>query len=64
MKYAKNQKSKLTDIIGDVSLNSEFIRNPNSDFKRKRKLDFITTFNAILAMGGQTLDKEIYDVIE
>jgi len=64
MEYAKYQKSKLNDIIGDVSLNSEFFRNPNSDFKRKRKLDFPTTFNAVLAMGGKTLDKEIYDIFE
>ena len=64
MLYSNYQKSKLNDIIGDVSLNSEFFRNPNSDFTRKRKLDFVTTFNAILAMGGKTLDKEIYDIFE
>lgn len=64
MNYATYQKSKLNDIIGDVSLNPEFFRNPDSDFTRKRKLDFVTTFNAILAMGGKTLDKELYDVFE
>ena len=64
MEYAKYQKSKLNDIIGDVSMNSEFFRNPDSDFKRRRKLDFNTTFNAILAMEGKTLDKEIYDIFE
>ena len=64
MLYSNYQKSKLNDIIVDVSMNSEFLRNPNSDFTRKRKLDFVTTFNAILAMGGKTLDKEIYDIFE
>jgi len=64
MIYSNNQKSKLNDIIGDVSSNPDFFRNPDSDFTRKRKLDFVTTFNAILAMGGKTLDKEIYDVFE
>ena len=58
MIYSNYQKSKLNDIIGDVSLNPEFFRNPDTDFSRKRKLDFATTFNAILAMGGKTLDKE------
>lgn len=64
MNYANYQKSKLNDIVVDVSLNPEFFRNPDSDFTRKRKLDFITTFNAILAMGGNTLDKELYDIFE
>ena len=64
MIYSNYQKSKLNDIIGDVSLNPEFFRNPDTDFSRKRKLDFATTFNAILAMGGKTLDKELYDIFE
>jgi len=64
MLYSNYQKSKLNDIIVDVSMNSEFFRNPNSDFTRKRKLGFITTFKTILAMGGKTLDKELYDLFE
>lgn len=64
MQYAKVQKTKLNDIIGDVSLTPEFIRSPESDFTRKRKLDFSTTFNTILTMGGMTLDKELFDLFE
>lgn len=62
MKYSKLLKSRLNDIIVDVSRNSDFIRNPNSDFTRTRKLGFITTFNSILSMGGSSLDREIVEL--
>lgn len=62
MQYSKLLKSRLNDIIVDVSMTSDFIRNPKSDFTRKRKLDFITTFNSILSMGGSSLDRELVDL--
>ena len=61
MLYSNYQKSKLDDLIVDVSMTSDFIRNPKSDFTRKRKLDFVTTFNTILTMGGKSLDRELLD---
>ncbi len=61
MLYSSYQKSKLNDIIVDVSMTSDFIRNPKLDFTRKRKLDFVTTFNTILTMGGKSLDRELLD---
>lgn len=62
MEYSKLLKSKLNDIIIDVSMNPDFIRNPDSDFTRSRKLDFITTFNSILSMGGNSLDHEMLEL--
>jgi len=62
MQYSKLLKSRLNDIIVDVAMTSDFIRNPKSDFTRTRKLDFITTFNSILSMGGASLDREMLDL--
>lgn len=62
MKYSELLKSKLNDIIVEVSMNPDFIRNPDSDFTRFRKLDFITTFNTILSMEGNSLDHEMLEL--
>ena len=62
MLYSKLLMSRLNDIIGDVSTNSDFVRNPNSDFTRTRKLDFKTTFNTILMMGGTSLNRELINL--
>ncbi len=62
MQYSKLLKSRLNDMIVDVAMTSDFIRNPKSDFTRRRKLDFITTFNSILSMGGTSLDREMLDL--
>jgi hypothetical protein len=62
MQYSKLLKSRLNDDIVDVAMTSDFIRNPKCDFTRKRKLDFITTFNSILSMGGTSLDREMLDL--
>lgn len=64
MRYHKYLKSKLNDVIVDVSMSSEFIRNPKTDFTRNRKLGFLTTFNSILTMGGNTLDHELLELFE
>lgn len=62
MLYSKLLMSRLNDIIGDVSTNSDFVRNPNSDFTRSRKLDFNITFNTILTMGGTSLNRELINL--
>lgn len=64
MKYHEFLKSKLDNIIVDVSMSSEFIRNPKTDFTRTRKLSFIPTFNSILTMGGNSLGAEILELFE
>jgi len=64
MIYHKHLKSKLNDIIVDVSMSSEFIRNPKTNFSRKRKLGFIPTFNSVLTMGGNSLGAELLELFE
>ncbi len=64
MKYHKYLKSKLNNIIVDVSMSSEFVRNPKTDFTRTRKLGFIPTFNSVLTMGGNSLGSEMFELFE
>lgn len=62
--YSKKLKSKLEDIIVAASMNEDFIRNPETDFSRSRKLGFTTTFNSILSMGGNSLGHEMLELFE
>jgi len=64
MKYHDHLKTKLDNIIVDVSMSSEFIRNSKTDFTRTRKLGFIPTFNSILTMGGNSLGAEMLELFE
>ena len=38
-----------------------FVRNPDSDFTRKRKLDFETTVRYLIAMESGSLKKELLE---
>ncbi len=64
MKYHKYLESKLNDIIVDVSMSSDFVRNPKTNFTRSRKLGFLTTFNSVLTMGGGSLGSEMFELFE
>ncbi len=64
MKYHKYLESKLNDIIVDVSMSSEFVRNPKTNFTRSRKLGFLPTFNSVLTMGGGSLGSEMLELFE
>lgn len=41
-----------------------FVKNPEKDFVRNRKLDFETTIKIILSMGANTLNRELYNYFE
>lgn len=43
---------------------SMFVKNPEKDFVRKRKLDFATVLKMLLSMEGNSLQKELYDFFE
>lgn len=63
MEKIKSNKCKkfLNDIIDNVCENSnKFVKNPESDFKRNRKLNLKTVLNLMLHMEGNTLDNEIF----
>lgn len=60
--YAKKLSSELDGLIVATSMNSDFIRNPLTDFTRERKLGFTTVFNTVLTMGGNSLDYEMLEL--
>lgn len=41
-----------------------FVKNPERDFVRKRKLDFTTVVKILLSMEGGSLKRELYDFFE
>lgn len=58
-------KNALFDSIDTMSKYcSMFVKNPEKDFIRKRKLDFITVLKMLLSMEGNSLQKELYDFFE
>jgi len=60
--FAKNLKSHLIRIIDDIAADPASVaKNPGVDFTRKRSLDIKTLLLLMLGMGGNTLNKEIYD---
>lgn len=44
-----------------VSAHSLYVKNPNTDFSRNRKLNLSTMIHLILSMQGNSLSKELYD---
>lgn len=64
MNFSEALKANLNKIIVEVSQSSEFVRSPKTDFTRNRKLDFCTTFNSILTMGGNSLDHELLELFD
>ena len=54
-------KRMLTSSIQTVSKSRCFLRNPDSDFTRNRKLPLSTVLKFTLSMGGGTLDRELLD---
>lgn len=64
-KLSKKVKNKLFSIISDMEKNnSSFVRNPNSDFIRTRKLSFSVMMKMLISMGGNTLHKELYSFFD
>lgn len=60
--YALFVKEKMMSIIADMaSRKEEFVKNPEKDFTRNRKLSFEETINFMLSMGGGSLNKELME---
>lgn len=60
-----NVQSVLNDIIKSMSDNPDvFVTNPGKDFSRTRKLSFETVIRMLIGMGGNSLQKELYDWFE
>lgn len=55
-------KKNLWKIISDMQNQSAlFVKRPEKDFSRKRKISFSKTINFLLSMNGNTVCKEWLD---
>ena len=51
MKYAQKVKKRYLTILNDMAKNRDsYVKNPEKDFTRKRKLSFQDTINTIVTM--------------
>lgn len=60
MTFPETVKTALWDIIDKMSLSpSSFVKNPDCDFSRKRKLDFQTMMRLMISMESGCLNHEL-----
>ncbi|MGG1553751.1 IS4 family transposase [Paenibacillus ferrarius] len=60
--YANSLKRTLTSIIEEMStLPAPYVKNPEKDFTRKKKLPFKTVLQILISMGGNSLYKELLE---
>ena len=60
--YPRFVKEKLAEIISEMAAEPEpFVKNPNVDFTRNRKLSFETVIRIMLSMGGNSLTNELME---
>ena len=59
--YAENLKQNLLSLIDEMESKEleSFVRNPETDFKRKRKFSFASVMRFILSMGSSSLGQEL-----
>ncbi|SDE87217.1 hypothetical protein SAMN04488499_102478, partial [Sporomusa acidovorans] len=63
MNFSESVKQVLLEKIQEMAACPEpFVRNPGSDFTRKRKLDFETTMRCLIAMESGSLKKELLEL--
>ena len=61
----KTIRKNLNIAIKTISQSSEqYVRHPDRDFTRKRKLPFESMLKLLVSMGGNTLCKELHDWFE
>lgn len=60
--FTTNVKSTLQEVIEDhVARKSEFVKNPERDFTRNRKLTLDNIIKATLLLGSGSIDKELLE---
>jgi hypothetical protein len=60
--YANSLKQKLTSLIREMSAEpAPYVKNPEKDFTRKKKLPFETVMQLLISMGGNSLYKELLE---
>lgn len=62
MSYSGELKKHLEKIIDEMAQTPcLFAKNPKTDFTRDRKLTFSKLIRLLLSMGGNSINKELYD---
>ena len=65
MTFPETVKTTLWDIIDEMSRSlSSFVKNPDKDFIRKRKLDFKKMMHLIISMESGSLNHELLKFFE
>jgi hypothetical protein len=60
--YATSLKEKLTFLIREMSATpAPYVKKPEKDFTRKKKLPFETVMHLLISMGGNSLYKELLE---
>ena len=60
--YINQVSDSLKNHISELANNPcLFLRNPNVDFSRKRKIDFKTFIGIMMNSGGATMSKQLLD---
>ena len=61
-RFIENLRSSLQELISELSENPTlFLRDPEKDFSRNRKIDFKTFIGITMNSGGCTMSKELLD---
>jgi hypothetical protein len=61
--YANSLKETLTSLIREMAAApAPYVKNPETDFTRQRKLPFETVMQLLIAMGGNSLYKELLEL--
>lgn len=60
--YATLLKKTLTSLIREMSATpAPYVKNPEKDFTRKKKLPFETVMQLLISMGGNSIYKELLE---
>lgn len=60
--YANTVKEKLRNLIkGMTKTLSVFVKTPDKDFSRERKLPFGKVMELLICMGGNSIYKELME---
>ena len=63
--YIQNITASLKTLISELSANpSLFLKNPETDFTRNRKIDFKTLIGITMNSGGTTMSKELLEYFD
>ena len=58
MKYAQKVKKRYLTILNDMAKNRDsYVKNPEKDFTRKRKLSFQDTINTIVTYDAGSIGR-------